>query len=79
MLLINATVVNFAQPFYPVLAQNIRHLDENHGLILVCQCLLGDFELQVEIFVIEIAEENVHGLFLPRRPEPASTESKNFR
>ncbi|KAL2132048.1 hypothetical protein VTI74DRAFT_4277 [Chaetomium olivicolor] len=60
-------VMNLPQPLHPVPSQDVRHLAEHHGLVFVRQDFFGNLELQVHVFSDEVAEENVHGLFLPAR------------
>ena len=60
-------VVHLSQSLDPMFSQCRWHLAKHHGLVLVGQYFLDDLELEIDIFLAEVAVEYIHGLFRPPR------------
>lgn len=58
-------VVHLSKPLDPVLSQLFRHHAKHGRLVLVAENLLADLDLEVRVFVCEVAKENLHRLFRP--------------
>jgi hypothetical protein len=50
-------------PLDPVFPQLLAHLDEDHGFMLVREEFVRNLDLEVLVFVGEVVEEGLDGLF----------------